>query len=65
MKQILAIAGSMVLALILMDSYQVVKAPLGLSVVKAGRAFAADMRRPPPPSLTALTAVRCAAKRKT
>jgi len=48
MKQILAIAGSMVLALILMDSYQVVKAPLGLSVVKAGQAFAADMRPPPP-----------------
>jgi hypothetical protein len=49
MKQILAIASSMVLALILMDSYQVVKAPSGLSVVKAGQAFAADMRPPPPP----------------
>jgi hypothetical protein len=49
MKQILAIAGSAVLALILMDTYQVVKAPLGLGVVKAGQAFAADMRPPPPP----------------
>ena len=49
MKQILAIAGSAVLALILMDTYQVVKAPLGLSVVKAGQAFAADIRPPPPP----------------
>ena len=49
MKQILAIAGSAALALILMDSYHVVKAPLGLSVVKAGQAFAADMRPPPPP----------------
>jgi hypothetical protein len=49
MKKIIAIAGSMALALILMDSYQVVKAPLGLSVVKAGQAFAADMRPPPPP----------------
>jgi hypothetical protein len=49
MKQILAIAGSAVLALILMDTYHVVKAPLGLSVVKAGQAFAADMRPPPPP----------------
>ena len=49
MKQILAIAGSMVLALILMDTYQVVKAPSGLSVVKAGQALAADMGPPPPP----------------
>jgi hypothetical protein len=49
MKQILAVAGAMVLALILMDSYQVVKAPSGLSVVKAGQAVAADMGPPPPP----------------
>jgi hypothetical protein len=49
MKQILAIAGSAVLALILMDSYQVVKAPSGLCVVKAGQALAADMGPPPPP----------------
>jgi hypothetical protein len=48
MKQILAIAGSAVLALILMDSYQVVKAPSGLSLVKAGQAAAADMAPPPP-----------------
>jgi hypothetical protein len=47
MRQILAIAGSMVLALILMDSYQVVKAPSGLSIVKAGQALAADMAPPP------------------
>jgi len=49
MKQILAIAGSAVLALILMDTYHVVKAPLGLSVVKAGQALAADITPPPPP----------------
>jgi hypothetical protein len=49
MKKIIAIAGSAVLAFILMDSYQVVKAPLGLSVVNAGLAFGADMRPPPPP----------------
>ena len=49
MKKIIAIAGSAVLAFILMDTYQVVKAPLGLSVVKAGQAFAADMGPPPPP----------------
>ena len=49
MKKIIAIAGSTVLAFVLMDTYQVVKAPSGLSVVKAGQAFAADMGPPPPP----------------
>jgi hypothetical protein len=49
MRQILAVAGSMFLALILMDTYQVVKAPSGLSVVKAGQALAADLGPPPPP----------------
>jgi hypothetical protein len=49
MRQILAVAGSMFLALILMDTYQVVKAPSGLSVVKSGQALAADLGRPPPP----------------
>jgi hypothetical protein len=53
MKQVLAIAGSAVLALILMDTYQVVKAPSGLSVVKAGQALAADMGPPPPPPVVA------------
>ena len=49
MRQILAIACFMVLALVLMDSYQVVKAPSGLSIVKAGQAVAAELGRPPPP----------------
>jgi hypothetical protein len=49
MRQILAIACSMFLALILMDTYQVVKAPSGLTVVKAGQALAADLGPPPPP----------------
>jgi hypothetical protein len=49
MKRILALAGVMVLALILTDTYQVVKAPSGLTVVSAGSALAADMRPPPPP----------------
>jgi hypothetical protein len=49
MKRILALAGVMVLALILMDTYQVVKAPSGLTVVGAGQALAADMGPPPPP----------------
>ena len=49
MKRILAVAGVMVLALILMDTYQVVKAPSGLIVASGGQALAADMRPPPPP----------------
>ena len=48
MKRILAVAGVMVLALILMDTYQVVKAPSGLTVVGAGHALAADLGPPPP-----------------
>jgi hypothetical protein len=53
MRQILAIACSMFLALILMDTYQVVKAPSGLTVVKAGQALAADLGPPPPPPVVA------------
>ena len=49
MRQILAVACSIFFALILMDTYQVVKAPSGLTVVKAGQALAADLGRPPPP----------------
>jgi hypothetical protein len=49
MKRISAVAGVMVLALILMDAYQVVKAPSGFIVVKAGQALAADLGPPPPP----------------
>jgi hypothetical protein len=49
MKRIVAITGSTVLALAVMSTYQVVKAPSGLAVVKAGQAFAADIPPPPPP----------------
>ena len=49
MKQLITVGCSLVLALILMDTYQVVKAPSGLTVVKAGQAFAADLGPPPPP----------------
>jgi hypothetical protein len=49
MKRILAVAGVVVLALILMDTYQVVKAPSGLTVARAGQALAADLGPPPPP----------------
>ena len=37
------------LALTMMDFPQIVKTPLGLTVVKGGSAFAADMAPPPPP----------------
>jgi hypothetical protein len=56
MKRILALAGVMVLALILMDTYQVVKAPSGLTVVGAGQALAADLGPPPPPPPVAVVA---------
>jgi hypothetical protein len=49
MKRILAVAGGTALALILMDTYQVVKATLGLTVAGAGQALAADLGPPPPP----------------
>jgi hypothetical protein len=50
MKQFLAVAGLSVLALIVMDSSQVVIGPTGL-VIKAGQAMAADVpvKAPPPP----------------
>jgi hypothetical protein len=45
MKQILAVACLTVLALIVMDTNQVVKTPSGLTV-KGGQALAADMPLP-------------------
>ena len=55
MKQFLAVACLAVLALIVMDSGQVVTAPTGLTV-KGGQALAADM--PPPPSSSGCRACR-------
>ena len=49
MRQSLAVACFVFFALILMDTYQVVKVPSGLTVVKSGQALAADLGRPPPP----------------
>ena len=49
MKQFLAVACLAVLALIVMDSGQVVTAPTGLTVIKGGQALAADLPPPPPP----------------
>jgi hypothetical protein len=47
MKQFL-VACLAVLALIVMDSSQVVTGPTGLTI-KGGQALAADLGRPPPP----------------
>jgi hypothetical protein len=55
MKRLLALAGSAALALIVMSTYQIVKAPSGLAFMKGGSAFAADMApphmMPPPPPM--------------
>ena len=48
MKRILVVGCSIVLALIVMDTNQVVKTSSGLTV-KGGQAFAADLPPPPPP----------------
>ena len=50
MKQILIFGCSLVLALIVMDTNQVVKTSLGLAV-KGGQAYAADMPPPMAPRL--------------
>ena len=49
MRQILTVGCSVILALIVLNTYHVAKAPSGLTIVKAGQAFAADMPPPPPP----------------
>jgi hypothetical protein len=53
MKRIVAVGGSAVLALIVMSMCQVVSTTSGLTVVKAGQVFAADMAPPPPPPMVA------------
>jgi hypothetical protein len=49
MKRLLTLVCGVALALAMMDCPQIVKAPMGLTVVKGGSAFAADMAPPPPP----------------
>jgi hypothetical protein len=49
MKRLLTLGFGVALALTMMDFPQVVKAPSGLTLVKGGAAFAADLARPPPP----------------
>jgi hypothetical protein len=55
MKRLLALAGCAALALIVISTYQIVKARSGLALVKGGSAFAADMAPPrmplPPPPM--------------
>jgi hypothetical protein len=48
MKHVLATGCSIALALILIDTCQVVKGPSGLTIVKGGQAVAAELPLPPP-----------------
>ena len=52
MKQILIFGCAMVLALVVMNTAQVVSTSSGLTV-KGGQAFAADLPPPPPPPMVA------------
>jgi hypothetical protein len=49
MKQLLTFGTALAFAIAMMNFPQIVKTPLGLTVVKGGAAFAADLRPPPPP----------------
>jgi hypothetical protein len=49
MKRLLTLGCGTALALSMMDLPQLVKTPLGLTVVKGGSALAADMAPLPPP----------------
>lgn len=52
MKRLLAFGAALAFSIAMMNSPQIVKTPVGLTVVKGGAAFAADLGRPlpsPPP----------------
>jgi hypothetical protein len=49
MRQILIVGCTLVVALVVMNTYQVSNSPSGLTVVKGGQALAADLPPPPPP----------------
>ena len=49
MKQLLTFGAAVAFAIAMMNFPQIVKTPLGLTVVKGGGAFAADLGPPPPP----------------
>jgi hypothetical protein len=51
MKQLLTFGAALALTVAMMNLPQVGKAPSGLTIVKGGAAFAADLGRPPPPPL--------------
>jgi hypothetical protein len=48
MKQLLTFGAAVAFAIAMMNFPQIVKTPLGLTVVKGGGAFAADLGPPPP-----------------
>jgi hypothetical protein len=49
MKQLLTFGTALAFAFAIMSFTQIVKTPLGLTVVKGGAASAADLGPPPPP----------------
>jgi hypothetical protein len=49
MKQLLTFGAALAFAIAMMNVPQIVKTPMGLTVVKGGGAFAADLGPPPPP----------------
>jgi hypothetical protein len=49
MKQLLTLGAAVAFAIAMMNIPQIVKTPLGLTIVKGGGAFAADLGPPPPP----------------
>ena len=49
MKQLLTFGAAVAFAIAMMNFPQIVKTPLGLTVVKGGAALAADLGPPPPP----------------
>ena len=49
MKQLLTFGAAVAFAIAMMNFPQIVKTSLGLTVVKGGAAFAADLGPPPPP----------------
>jgi hypothetical protein len=51
MKRLLTFGAALAFSIAMMNSPQLVKSPTGLTVVKGGAAFAADLGRPPPPPM--------------
>jgi hypothetical protein len=49
MKQLLTFGTALAFAFAIMSFTQIVKTPMGLTVVKGGAASAADLGPPPPP----------------